>query len=65
MNLGRQAISATVPTQIIDVRFDADCDIFTCSTPSGFAVYRSYPLNLLRKRGKLRFKCVALEIVAD
>ncbi|KIM25202.1 hypothetical protein M408DRAFT_331305 [Serendipita vermifera MAFF 305830] len=50
MNLGRQAISATVPTQIIDVRFDADCDIFACSTPSGFAVYRSFPLNLLRKR---------------
>jgi hypothetical protein len=51
MNLGRQDISATTPTQIIDVRFDADSRIFTCSTPSGFAVYRSYPLTLVRKRG--------------
>ncbi|CCA71710.1 hypothetical protein PIIN_05645 [Serendipita indica DSM 11827] len=50
MNLGRQSISATVPTQIIDVRLDADCNIFTCSTPSGFAVYRSNPLTLVRKR---------------
>lgn len=51
MNLGRQEISATTPTQIIDVRFDADSRIFTCSTPSGFAIYRSYPLTLVRKRG--------------
>ncbi|KAG8825715.1 hypothetical protein FRC17_008559 [Serendipita sp. 399] len=45
-----QAISPTAPTQIIDVRFDADCKIFTCSTPSGFAVYRSNPLTLVSKR---------------
>lgn len=51
MNLARQAISATAPTQIIDVRFDADAHIFSCSTPSGFAVYRSWPLQLLKKRG--------------
>lgn len=50
MNLGRQAISATTPTQIIDVRFDADAHIFTCTTPEGFAVYKSNPLTLLRRR---------------
>ncbi|KAG8761444.1 hypothetical protein FRC14_003857 [Serendipita sp. 396] len=50
MNLGRQAIGPTAPTQIIDVRFDADCKIFTCSTPSGFAVYRSNPLTLVSER---------------
>jgi hypothetical protein len=52
MNLGRQAISATLPPQIIDVRFDADGHIFTCSTPEGLAVYRTYPLTLVRTRGK-------------
>jgi hypothetical protein len=55
MNLARQAISATAPTQIIDVRFDADAHVFSCSTPSGFAVYRSWPLQLLKKRGKIDF----------
>ncbi|KDR83857.1 hypothetical protein GALMADRAFT_262220 [Galerina marginata CBS 339.88] len=50
MNLGRHSISSTDPIQIFDARFDAECDIFTTSTPAGFAVYRTYPLELLRKR---------------
>ncbi|KAF7983891.1 hypothetical protein HWV62_18248 [Athelia sp. TMB] len=50
MNLGRQTITATSPVLIFDARFDADCQIFTASTPSGFAVYRTWPLELLRKR---------------
>lgn len=51
MNLGRHQISATSPIHILDARFDADCDIFTASTPAGFAVYRTHPLQLIRKRG--------------
>jgi hypothetical protein len=51
MNLGRHSITPTKPVHIFDARFDADCQIFTTSTPAGFAVYRASPLKLLRKRG--------------
>ncbi|PBK72590.1 hypothetical protein ARMSODRAFT_689773 [Armillaria solidipes] len=50
MNLARHSISATAPIHIFDARFDPDCDIFTAATPAGFAVYRTWPLTLLRKR---------------
>ncbi|KAI0254903.1 WD40-repeat-containing domain protein [Lactifluus subvellereus] len=50
MNLARHSISSTEPLILYDVRFDADCQIFTTSTPQGFAVYRTLPLDLLRKR---------------
>lgn len=51
MNLARHSISATSPVLIFDARFDADSQIFTVSTPAGFAVYRTWPLKLIRKRG--------------
>ncbi|KAJ7228776.1 WD40-repeat-containing domain protein [Mycena pura] len=50
MNLGRTSISSTSPVNIFDARFDSDCRIFTVSTPAGFAVYRTCPLTLIRKR---------------
>ncbi|KAJ6629106.1 WD40-repeat-containing domain protein [Mycena sp. CBHHK59/15] len=50
MNLARHSISATSPVHIFDVRFDPDCRIFTAATPAGFAVYRTCPLTLVRKR---------------
>ncbi|KAI0049646.1 hypothetical protein FA95DRAFT_847716 [Auriscalpium vulgare] len=50
MNLGRQSITATKPLVLYDVRFDADSQIFTTATPAGFAIYRSCPLELLKKR---------------
>ncbi|KAH7920810.1 hypothetical protein BV22DRAFT_1179961 [Leucogyrophana mollusca] len=50
MNLARHSITATNPVLIFDTQFDADCQIFTTSTPAGFAVYRSWPLKLIRKR---------------
>ncbi|KAJ7507683.1 SVP1-like protein 2 [Mycena galericulata] len=50
MNLGRTSISSTSPVNILDARFDSDCQIFTASTPAGFAVYRTHPLTLIRKR---------------
>ncbi|KAF8974201.1 WD40-repeat-containing domain protein [Flammula alnicola] len=50
MNLARHSISSTNPIQILDAKFDAECDIFTASTPAGFAIYRTYPLQLIRKR---------------
>jgi len=53
MNLGRHSISSTNPIQILDARFDPDCDIFTTSTPAGFAVYQTNPLKLMRKRGSV------------
>ena len=53
MNLGRHSISSTNPIQFFDVQFDADCQIFTTSAPAGFAIYRTYPLQLIRKRGIL------------
>ncbi|KAH9482816.1 WD repeat domain phosphoinositide-interacting protein 3 [Psilocybe cubensis] len=50
MNLGRHSISSTNPVQILDAKFDAECEIFAASTPAGFAVYRTNPLQLIRKR---------------
>ena len=52
MNLARHSISSTSPIQILDARFDPDCRIFTSATPAGFAVYQTWPLKLLRKRGR-------------
>ena len=51
MNLARHSISATAPVSIFDARFDPESRIFTTSTPAGFAVYRTWPLQLIRKRG--------------
>jgi WD repeat-containing protein 45 len=53
MNLARHSITSTNPIIVLDARFDADCQIFTSSTPAGFAVYQTWPLKLLRKRGAL------------
>jgi WD repeat-containing protein 45 len=53
MNFARHSISATTPVVIFDARFDADTEIFTATTPAGFAVYRVWPLTLIRKRGVL------------
>ncbi|KAJ3837871.1 SVP1-like protein 2 [Lentinula raphanica] len=50
MNLARHSITATNPLHIFDTRLDADCEIFTTCSPAGFAVYRTWPLQLLRKR---------------
>ncbi|KAG2754640.1 hypothetical protein P692DRAFT_20827233 [Suillus brevipes Sb2] len=50
MNLARHSITATNPIQIFDTRFEADCQIFTTTTPAGFAVYQTWPLTLIRKR---------------
>lgn len=61
MNLARHSITPTDPVQILDARFDADCQIFTASTPAGFAIYQAWPLRLLRKRGM----CVNLGALVD
>ncbi|KAI0796565.1 WD40-repeat-containing domain protein [Abortiporus biennis] len=50
MNLARHTISSTPPVLIFDTRFDADCQLFTTATQSGFAVYQAWPLKLLHKR---------------
>jgi len=54
MNLARHSISSTDPLVLYDVRFDPDAQIFATSTPDGFALYRTLPLDLLRKRGNCR-----------
>lgn len=51
MNLARHSITSARPVHILNARFDADARIFTASTQEGFAVYRSWPLELVRKRG--------------
>ncbi|EJD01438.1 WD40 repeat-like protein [Fomitiporia mediterranea MF3/22] len=50
MHLARHAISSTTPVEVLDAHFDASASIFTVATPSGFAVYRTWPLQLLRVR---------------
>jgi len=51
MHLARHSLTPTTPTQILDARFDTDNKIFTASTLNGYAVYCTWPLKLLRKRG--------------
>ncbi|KAF7313722.1 WD-REPEATS-REGION domain-containing protein [Mycena chlorophos] len=50
MNLARRTVSSTRPVNILHVGLDPDSTIFTASTPAGFAVYRTCPLSLIRKR---------------
>ncbi|TRM67987.1 WD40-repeat-containing domain protein [Schizophyllum amplum] len=50
MNLARHSISSISPIRVFDARFDPACEIFTAATPAGFAVYRTCPLELVRKR---------------
>ncbi|KAG9012652.1 hypothetical protein FRB94_005262 [Tulasnella sp. JGI-2019a] len=50
MHLARHSITSTTPVNVIDVRFNADCELFAAATPSGFGVYKTWPLKLLRKR---------------
>lgn len=57
MHRGRASITSTAPTNIVDARFDADCSIFATSTPHGFAVYKTNPLKLLRRRSTLSSLC--------
>jgi hypothetical protein len=51
MNLARHSISSTRPVHVLDAAFDPDAKIFAAATEQGFAVYRTYPLELVRKRG--------------
>lgn len=51
MNLARHSISATAHVVIFDTRLEPNCEIFATATPAGFAVYRTWPLQLLRNRG--------------
>lgn len=60
MNFARHSITETKPVHVFDARFDSDCKIFTTSTPAGFAVYRAWPLTLLRKRGPYSLSCLTL-----
>ena len=50
MNLGRQSISATEPLVLHDLRLDASSDVFSLSSPHGWAVHRASPPELVRKR---------------
>ncbi|KAF8665754.1 hypothetical protein AX16_000202 [Volvariella volvacea WC 439] len=50
MNLARHSITSTAPVHVFDARFDPDCQIFTATTEAGFGVYRTHPLELIRKR---------------
>jgi hypothetical protein len=53
MNLARHSISSAKPIHVLDARFDTSATIFTASTQEGFAVYRTWPLELIRKRGTM------------
>ncbi|KAF8309141.1 hypothetical protein DL93DRAFT_2086042 [Clavulina sp. PMI_390] len=46
----RHTIQPSRPLNLIDIRLNQDNSVFTVSTPTGFAIYRTWPLALLRKR---------------
>lgn len=60
MQLGRYQVSTLRPPPILDVSFSADGRIFAVATETGYEVWRTWPLGLLRRRCRLTSKRVML-----
>jgi hypothetical protein len=52
MQLGRYQVSTLRPPPILGVTFSHDGRIFAVATESGYEVWRTWPMGLLRRRGE-------------
>lgn len=53
MQLARYQVSTLRPPPILGVTFAHDSGIFTVATETGYEVWRTYPLGLVRRRSEL------------
>jgi len=53
MQLGRFQVSTLRPPPILSVSFNQDGRLFTVATETGYEVWRTWPLALVRRRGEL------------
>lgn len=54
MQLGRYNVSTLRPTPINSVRFSFDGRFFAISSEGGYEVWRTYPLELIKRRSELK-----------
>jgi hypothetical protein len=53
MQLGRSQVSTLRPPPILSVEFNQDGRLFTVASETGYEVWRTWPLQLVRRRGQL------------
>jgi hypothetical protein len=53
MQIGRFQVSTLRPPPILSVGFSQDGRLFTVATETGYEVWRTWPLELVRRRGQL------------
>jgi len=53
MQLGRSQVSTLRPPPILSVDFNQDGRLFTVASETGYEVWRTWPLQLVRRRGQL------------
>jgi hypothetical protein len=53
MQLGRSHVSTLRPPPILSISFSQDGRLFTVASETGYEVWRTWPLALVRRRGKL------------
>ena len=53
MQLGRSQVSTLRPPPILSVEFNQDGRLFTIASETGYEVWRTWPLQLVRRRGQL------------
>jgi len=54
MQLGRSQVSTLRPPPILSVQFNQDGRLFTVASETGYEVWRTWPLQLVRRRGEPR-----------
>lgn len=54
MQLGRYQISTIRPAPILNIAFSQDGRVFAIATETGYEVWRSFPLGLMKRRSKRR-----------
>jgi transcriptional regulator of nitric oxide reductase len=54
MQLGRSQVSTLRPLPILSVEFNQDGRLFTVASETGYEVWRTWPLQLVRRRGQSR-----------
>ena len=52
MQLGRSQVSTLRPPPILSVEFNQDGRLFTVASETGYEVWRTWPLQLVRRRGE-------------
>lgn len=60
MQLGRYSVSTLRPAPILSISFAHDGKVFAVATETGYEVWRTYPLGLLRRKGTVQSCCLGV-----